>query len=279
MKRFSKLQRTLIVINICVCLLACMMLALRQRTISNYGYSIWTYLKYGLIDKPFTSLGDAVEDFSNLWHAYEDNVYLNEQLANQRSYQTLYAQQVSRTQELEGLLQMQNALPETPLVNAEVISRSGQSWNQTCTISAGANSGIEENMLVISSQGAVGFISKVQDDTSIVSLLSAGNYSNDITIMITKDDGTADYGVLRGYDAENNLYEAVLFDDDTVVYPGQKISTAGLGQNYPSGVLVGTVTSTAVGDDALISTVYIEPVSDLDSFTYVAVAGAGVIQP
>ena len=49
------------------------MFGLRQNSITNIGYSAWTYLKYGLIQYPLSSIGNAVNDFANLWHAYDDN--------------------------------------------------------------------------------------------------------------------------------------------------------------------------------------------------------------
>ena len=89
MRRFTRLQRILI-IAICTCLaFGCVMFGLRQNSLSNVGYSAWTYIKYGLFDYPLTSIANVFNDLSNLWHVYDDNLYLNEQLAKQRSYLTL----------------------------------------------------------------------------------------------------------------------------------------------------------------------------------------------
>lgn len=279
MKRFTKLQRTLISAIAVLLVIACFMMALRQNTISNMGYSAWTYIKYGLIEQPFTSFANAWSDLSNLWHVYQDNEYLNSELALQRSYQTLYTQQYYRNQELQGLLEMKNALPEALQVSCEVVSRPGQSWNQNVTISAGSTSGIQENMLVVSSQGAVGMIESVQDTTSTVSLLTAGNYANDISVQISMDDGTTVEGVLRGYDPQKNRYEVVLFDHEAIVYPGQKVATSGKGGVFPYGIMVGTVTETVTNDDSIISTVYAKPVENISSFTYVSVIGKGQVAP
>jgi len=90
MKKLTRLQRILISAILVVTLIGSLMLALRQNTMTNIGYSAWTYIKYGLIDYPITSLSNMISDVSNLWHVYDDNVYLNEQLATQRSYETMY---------------------------------------------------------------------------------------------------------------------------------------------------------------------------------------------
>ena len=77
------------------------MLSLRQNSLSNLGYSAWTYIKYGLIDYPLKSLGNGISDFANLWHVYEDNEYLKEELAQQRSYKTLYEEERNKINQRE----------------------------------------------------------------------------------------------------------------------------------------------------------------------------------
>ena len=54
---------------------------------------------------------------------------------------------------------------------------------------------------------------------------------------------------------------------------GQQVATSGKGGNYPAGVLIGTVVDTVIGDDAIVSTIYVKPVSNIQSFNYVSVIG------
>ena len=78
------------------------MFGLRQNSITNIGYSAWTYLKYGLIQYPLSSIGNAVNDFANLWHAYDDNEYLSKQLAEQKNYQTAYEDERNKNKQAKG---------------------------------------------------------------------------------------------------------------------------------------------------------------------------------
>lgn len=275
MRRFTKLQRILILFISVFFLFGCLMLSVRQNSISNIGYSAWTYLRYGLFDKPLTSAANAVSDFSNLWHVYQDNTYLNDELANQRSYQTLYAQERNRKLELQGLLELKNAMPDAKQISCEVISRPVQAWNQSVTVSAGSASGVEKGMLVVSSQGVVGLVESVQDTTSVVALLTGNELPNDITVQISMDDGTTVEGVLRGYDASQNRYEVLLFDHEAIVLPGQKVATSQKGGQYAAGLMIGTVTSSVVNDDAIVSTIYVEPVDNMNGFTYVSIFTEG----
>ena len=277
MRRFTRLQRILI-IAICICLaFGCVMFGLRQNSLSNVGYSAWTYIKYGLFDYPLTSIANVFNDLSNLWHVYDDNQYLNEQLAKQRSYQTLYEDERNKNAELEDLLEMQGSLDNATKISCTVWQRSANSWDQTVTISAGSSQGVENNMLVVTSQGAVGLIESTQTATSTVRLLTSEDLINDIAIMISMEDGSNVEGVLQSYDADRNAYRVSLFDNNAQISTGQMVATSGKGGNYPSGIYLGTVTDVTINDDAIISTVYVQPVSNIQSFNYCMVIGSGVV--
>jgi len=249
------------------------MFGLRQNSITNIGYSAWTYLKYGLIQYPLSSIGNAVNDFANLWHAYDDNEYLSKQLAEQKNYQTAYEDERNKNKQLEGLLEMKGGFGDAKTISVSVLERSSDSWLQTVTISAGKKQGIEKNMLVATSDGAIGLVESVQTMTSTVQLLTSQHLSNDIAIKMSLEDGTSVEGVLQSYDTEKKAYRVSLFDNDAIVTKGQKVATSGKGGNYPSGILIGEVKDVSLNDDSIISTVYVSPVSNMKSFDYCLVIG------
>lgn len=278
MKRFTRLQRILLIANIVLLVIGCAMLGLRQNALSNMGYSAWTYIKYGLIDYPLTSLTNVFRDLSNLWHVYEDNQYLNEELAMQKSYKTLYEEQRNRNKELEELAELNGTLKDATKITAHVLERDTEAWDQTVTISAGSSQGVQENMIVCTSQGAVGLIEEVQSATSTVRLLTSEDLINDIAIIIALEDGTTIEGVLERYDTSHRAYRVSLFDNEATVTQGQEVSTSGRGGNYPSGIYLGQVSDMETNDDAIISTIYVKPVSNISSFNYVTVIGSGRVE-
>ena len=273
MPKFNRVQRILSLAIVISIIFGCGMFALRQNALSNIGYSAFTYIKYGLIDYPLTSLGGAFSDFANLWHAYSDNEYLQEQLAQQRTYQTLYEEERNKNKELELLIDMQGTLGDAKTISCRVIDRSTSAWDQTVTISAGKLQGVKENMIVSTSEGAVGLVETVQTSTSIVRLLTSEDLTNDIAIKMSLEDGTSVEGVLQSYDPNKKAYRVALFDNSATVTTGQKVATSGLGGNYPGGIFLGTVTDVRIDDNAIISTVYVQPVDNIGSFTYVVVIG------
>ncbi|WP_288228847.1 rod shape-determining protein MreC [uncultured Faecalicoccus sp.] len=278
MKRFTRLQRILLIANIVLLVIGCAMLGLRQNALSNMGYSAWTYIKYGLIDYPLTSLTNVFNDLSNLWHVYEDNQYLNEELAMQKSYKTLYEEERNRNKELEELAELNGTLEDATKITAHVLERDTEAWDQTVTISAGSSQGVQENMIVCTSQGAVGLIEEVQSATSTVRLLTSEDLINDIAISIALEDGTTIEGVLERYDTSHRAYRVSLFDNEATVTQGQEVSTSGRGGNYPSGIYLGKVSDMETNDDAIISTIYVKPVSNISSFNYVTIIGSGRVE-
>ena len=273
MRKFTRIQKRLLTIIVVLCILACAMFGLRQNSITNIGYSAWTYLKYGLIQYPLSSIGNAVNDFSNLWHAYDDNEYLTKQLAQQKNYQTAYEDERNKNKQLEALLEMKGGLGDAKTISVSVLERSGDSWLQTVTISAGKRQGVEKNMLVATSDGAIGLVDSVQTYTSTVQLLTSQHLNNDIAIKMSLEDGSSVEGVLQSYDTEKKAYRVSLFDNDAIVTKGQKVATSGKGGNYPSGILIGEVKDVSLNDDSISSTVYVSPVSNMKSFDYCLVIG------
>lgn len=273
MRKFTRIQKRLLTTIVVLCILACAMFGLRQNSITNIGYSAWTYLKYGLIQYPLSSIGNAVNDFANLWHAYDDNEYLSKQLAEQKNYQTAYEDERNKNKQLEGLLEMKGGFGDAKTISVSVLERSSDSWLQTVTISAGKIQGVEKNMLVATSDGAIGLVESVQTMTSTVQLLTSQHLSNDIAIKMSLEDGTSVEGVLQSYDTEKKAYRVSLFDNDAIVTKGQKVATSGKGGNYPSGILIGEVKDVSLNDDSIISTVYVSPVSNMKSFDYCLVIG------
>lgn len=273
MRKLTRLQKILSIL-ICICLIfSFVMLSLRQNSLSNLGYSAWTYIKYGLIEHPLESLTNSISDLSNLWHVYEDNEFLKEELAQQRSYKTLYEEERNKNEDLEKLLDMKNSLLDALTISCSVVQRSASSWKQTVTISAGKAQGVKENMIAITSEGAIGLVESVQSATSIVRLLTSEDLVNDIAVKISLEDGSSVEGVLQSYDPDKGAYCVSLFNNDAQVSIGQSVATSGSGGNYPSGLFVGTVVDVSKSDDAIISTVYVSPVSNMKSFEYVLVVG------
>ena len=106
MKRFNRTQRRLLTAILVILTAGSVMMALRQAPVSNAGYSAWAYIRYGLVDRPLTSLGNMFRDVAGLWSVYQDNVYLNEELASlfARALEVAEADKTAAQQYLSGIV-------------------------------------------------------------------------------------------------------------------------------------------------------------------------------
>lgn len=275
MRRLNHLQRVLVILIVLVLGVGTCMMGLRQQALSNMGYSAWTYIQYGLIEYPLTSLANVFNDVGNLWHQQDDNEYLKRELAEQKSYKTMYEEEANKNEELEKLLDLKNTNSENKMISCSVIRRASQTWDQSVVISAGKAQGVKTNMLVQSSEGMIGLVTKVQTNTSTVELLTSENLVNDIAVKMSLADGSTVEGIIESYDANRHEFRMSLFNNNATVTSGQAVATSGQGGNYPSGIFVGTVTEVERDDSSIISTVYVKPVSNIQSFKYVVVIGNG----
>lgn len=291
MSKFTRTQKILIGLICFFLAVGLLFQGMRQASISDIGYSVFSYLKYGLIDYPLTSIKNFASDFSNLWKVQEENDYLKEQLSMTQNYKAMYENQQRENKELQELLEMNDSLDNYERISATVIGRDISYWNDQVTLAVGEKDGIKENMVVVNSQGVVGKVYKVQSSTCIVKLLTCEDKSNKVAVRINftteddeknekkdddkKDDSkTADSveGILESYDPDEQAYVVSLLDDQEVE-PGMQVVTSGKGGVYPSGLLVGTIKKVESLENQLGQVVYVEPISNFQYFDYVTVIG------
>ena len=293
MSRFTKAQKILMCLIGFFLALGLLFQGLRQSSISDIGYSAVSYLKYGLIDYPLTSIKNFSSDFANLWKVKDENDTLREELSMTTNYQALYENAQRENEELRELLNMNESLTGFNRISAKVIGRDSTYWNDQVTLNVGANDGIEEDMVVMNSQGVIGKIQKVQDSTSVVKLLTCEDKNNKVAVRINLgnnedqsegDSSEADQqeqdqqqerassveGILESYDTNEQAYVVSLLDDQEVE-EGMQVVTSGKGGVYPSGLFVGTVKKGETLDNQLGQVIYVEPVSNFQYFDYVTV--------
>jgi len=132
------------------------------------------------------------------------------------------------------------------LKDARVIAREAGNYTTVLTLNKGSISGIKKNMPVITDDGLLGYVSEIGLDWCKVSTIIEPSSS----IGVYTDIGGV-LGVVEG-DVElrkEGLCRMAYIESDSNIQMGDRIYTAGT-QNgiYPSGLLVGTVSSVDVDD-------------------------------
>jgi rod shape-determining protein MreC len=138
--------------------------------------------------------------------------------------------------DLRQLLIMKERTGPGAYVPVQVIARDDIPYVQAVTIDHGALDGIKPDAVVITHQGLVGRVEKVNPTTSKVRLINDLNSS--VSVRLQTDSRTT--GVLRGQ-SQGNLMVVAYIPQTDVVSQGDWVLTSGLGGMYPEGLVVGRV--------------------------------------
>ncbi|NRF91434.1 rod shape-determining protein MreC [Paenibacillus frigoriresistens] len=222
----------------------------------------WTQ---GLFYKPAAQVAGFFEDIRQLRVIYEENKTLKLTL-------TQYARDTQRLNELEsqnkrlmealGFTERQRQANVYTYRIAEVVTIDPDPYNSTVTINLGDKDGIKENMAVMTVDGLVGRVSKVFGFHSNVQLLTETNDTdnNSKAIAVTvKGNENQPFGMIESYDAKTGelVMNKVEHADDMKI--GDTIITSGMGQVFPKGIEVGTISSIGPGEFGITYKVMVKP--------------------
>lgn len=172
--------------------------------------------------------------------------------------------------ELQNLLELTTTLSDYEPVNATVINRNVGYWYDTITIDKGETHGIESGMPVIVSKGLIGKVTKTSLYTSTVKLLTADTIDEKISIRIGTNEEYS-YGLLTGYDYKTGNYIIEGIADNVNIFEGYQVTTTGMGDIFPSGILIGKVVDIRTDNFDLARIVEVKSDIDFDDLNYVSV--------
>ncbi len=180
-----------------------------------------------------------------------------------------YEEQAKEYQELQELLELQTVYQDYQAVYATVISYNKDYWYQEAIIDKGENFGIQEGDAVITSNGLVGRISKVYQDSAIIKLVTYVT-NNQITAKVTTSNGERQglitqskdgYLIMSGINANEKIEK------------GSIVTTTGLG-SVPKNITIGEVVDTTLDNYQASLQISILPNQDIYNLSYVVVLGS-----
>ena len=173
--------------------------------------------------------------------------------------------------ELKELLKIDSSLSDYKKINATIVNRNIGYWYDKFVINVGEKNGIKPKMTVVTNKGIVGYISETSNYTSNVQLLSVKNLKNKISVKIDLGDKKYANGILTGFNQQKKMYiiEGISYQGD--IPTKAKVTTTGLSDSFPSGILIGYVESTTTDNFDLGKIVEVKPSVDFDDINYVAV--------
>ncbi len=173
--------------------------------------------------------------------------------------------------ELKDSLELNESLSEYEVVNATVVSRNVGYWYDKLTINKGKKDGIESKMAVVINNGIIGYISETSNFSSNVQLLTTKNLKNKISVKIDLGNGEYANGLLNEYDSEKGLYKIEGISYSGTIPEKAQVTTTGLSDNFPSGILIGYVNTTTTDNFDLGKIVEVIPSVDFDKISYVTI--------
>lgn len=210
---------------------------------------------------------EMIDETKDLYKKYTD---LKEKVEKTDLYYAQIQELQKEVAELKSVTELNSTLSEYTYVNATVINRNIGYWYNSLTIDKGSKNGIKQGDAVITSNGLIGKIINVSNFSSTVKLLTTDEISNKISVKINSNDKYL-YGLLIGYDKEQNIYSIEGITDSDSVKEGDLVTTTGLTDYFPSGILIGRVSRVVKDEYDLNSIVEVTPSVKFENISIVTI--------
>ena len=230
-----------------------------------------------LLATPFRTASAAVsgwiEDQYDRAFRYEELLAENEALRRrvaELEQDAIAGQDAVRENErMKDLLGLAEPRPDLRYRDAEVVRGSSSNWTSDLTINRGSAGGVEVGDCVIDQHGQlIGVITRADLNSSVVTTIL------DPTLSVGGRVARTDEDVVVGGDFTmmlEGMTRLSFLPEDFKLIIGDQITTSGLGDMYPSGLVVGTIRSLLQEEDGITQYAKVEPAADISGVRFVYV--------
>lgn len=218
---------------------------------------------------PVKLVKEKIDEHQDKKDLYKKYVQAKKQAEKSELYYAQIKELQKEVADLKDTLSLNSTLSEYTYVNATVVNRNVGYWYDLLTVDKGLLSGVKEGDAVITNSGLIGKIVSVGNFSSSVRLLTTEEIINKISIKIEHNDKLY-YGLLSGYDKEKNVYR-IEGITSTSIKEGDIVTTTGLTDYFPSGILIGKVSSIIKDEYDLNSIVEVIPSVDFKNISIVTI--------
>lgn len=201
---------------------------------------------------------------------YESYSNLENQIKEYEKYKIENEELKKQLDDMKELLNIDETIAEYSYLNANVISRNIDYWNDTIIINKGEHDGIESGMPVVVGMNLVGKVISTSTFNSTVRLLTATNIVDKISVKIN-NNGNYVYGILNGYNKETDTYIIEGISQNVEIENDSIVTTTGMGDIYPSGIVIGNVTGITTDTFDLSKILEVKSNVDFDNVNYLTV--------
>ncbi len=229
-----------------------------------------TTLVQKVVYSPIKFVKEKIEVFTETKNLYKKYTKLKEKVEKTDLYYSQIEELQNEVTELKNVLKLNATLSEYTYVNATVVNRNMGYWYNNLTIDKGSKNGIKEGDAVITSNGLIGKIVNVSNFSSTVKLLTSDEISNKISVKVKSNNKNL-YGLLVGYNRDSDIYELEGITDSKDIKEGDTVTTTGLTDYFPSGIIIGKVKKVVKDEYDLNSIVEVKPTVDFKNISIVTV--------
>ena len=226
-----------------------------------------------IVSIPFSAMSKSHNVISDLLSTYSENRDLKKSLSQLENQSAIISNLQEENDSLRASLNLSDKLGRDNVLTAEVSMRPSVNWLKELTINVGKSKNVSKSMLATSNGGVIGFVNKVYNDTTTISLLSNSSSDTYLASSVKAEDGNQIFGIISGYDHKKKLLEMTQLNSSTNVKTGTQVVTSGLDDVSVKDVPIGTVDS--VTDYEGNRKIFVKPYADFDKISYVTLVGDG----
>ena len=226
-----------------------------------------------VVSIPFIALTKSHNVISDLLSTYSENRDLKKSLSSLQNQSAIISNLQEENDSLRASLNLSDKLSRDNVITAEVSMRPSVNWLKELTINVGKSKNVSKSMLATSNGGVIGFVTKVYDDSTTISLLSGSLSDTYLASSVISEDGNQVFGIISNYDNKKKLLKMTQLNSSENIKTGTEVVTSGLDDVSVKGVPIGTVES--VSDYEGNRTIFVKPYADFDKISYVTLVGDG----
>lgn len=225
-----------------------------------------------MVAKPTDYITGFFVEIQSLLNTYEENKHLKVRLEDFASLETKVSDLERENAALQELVDSEASLRDFEPIQATVIARNPDQWEEKIVLNRGSSHGVEKNMAVMTAKGLIGKITVVTSFTSEVELINTTNANYRVSAYV--QSGKADvYGLIEGFDQERGELVVKRLDNTSKIKKGERVMTSGLGGIFPKGILIGEVTEVVADEFGLTKSAYVKPSANFSLLENVIIVG------
>ncbi len=236
----------------------------------NSGIAALESISGVVINPVITFVGDSAKSIGNFFGSFSMRMDLQnelaktqEKLAQLETVQSVADEVKAENERLLALFNESEKYPKFEYEYAKVIARSVDDYSATFTLNKGSADGIKENMVVIASGGLAGKVIKTTENTCILLAITDARCG-----VPALSESSRDMGIVKGVSNSGTTAGVCTMTDlptNAIIKPGDLVVTSGMGEVFPKGIAVGTITEVSKGGTNQInSSAKLTPKVDFD---------------